>query len=178
MDLPARLLDVAAAVTWDGGDRVIAALARHLRELVPCDAAELVLPRVFGFDRWALSEDGEPLLPDDLLLHLVDTREPHRIDDVSGIAGFDRGRDQLLARAIGSILALPLGSAGGPRGLVVLGKAATWGFAGAPLRVLTDLVGMAGLSLETSAALTKVRRDADSAQAELSRLAAKKARVR
>jgi hypothetical protein len=161
VDLPARLLDVAAAVTWDGGDRVLAALARHLRELVPCDAAELVMPRVFGFDRWTLSENGAPLLPDDLLLQLVDTQEPQRIDDVAAITGFDRGRDELLARTIGSILALPLGSAGGARGLVVLGKAATWGFAGAPLRVLTDLVGMAGLSLETAAVLTKVRREAN-----------------
>jgi GAF domain-containing protein len=174
VDLPARLIDLSAAVTWDGGDGVIGALGRHLADLLEFDQAELILPKVFGFDRWTLSESPDALLPDDVLLHLLDQPDPVRIDDVSALSGFDRGRAELLERGIQTILTLPLGSAGGPRGLVVMGRSSTWGFAGAPLTTLTPLVGMAGLSIETAAALTKVRRDAELAQAELERIRAGK----
>lgn len=156
---------------------MIAALGRHLTELVPFDDGELVLPKVFGYERWSLTGGSDPLVSDDLLADLIDQTTPVRVDDVSSINGHDRGRAALLERRIETLLILPLSSAGGPRGVVVLGGSSTWGFAGAPLATITDLVGMAGLSLETAAALTKVRRDADNAAAELERLKTAKGRL-
>lgn len=170
MDLTERLLDLAAAVTWDGGERVMSSLRRHLTDLVVFDLGELAMPRVIGFDRWALSDSEEELVPEDLLTHLVDRDEPLRIDDVSALVGFDRSVTHLVDRDIRSLLALPLSSARGPRGTVVLTRDSTWAFAGAPLPALGSLAGMAGLSLETAAMLTKLRRDGEALHATIERL--------
>jgi hypothetical protein len=70
------------------------------------------------------------------------------------------------------LLALPLASAGGPDGAVVLARNFGWAFAGAPLGFLLPVAGMAGLCLERALALTALRQEIDRLRGPKGRLAA------
>jgi hypothetical protein len=67
MEVPAKLLALAASVSWDGGDGVLRTLRQILREDAPFDAGEVALSRSPGFQRWTLTDDEREVAADDLL---------------------------------------------------------------------------------------------------------------
>jgi hypothetical protein len=162
VDLADRLLKLAAAVRADGGDDVVRALAPMLREEAPFDAGEVAVASPIGFTRWALTPDERPVAAEDFLLHLTAQRRPIRIDERRHAGSFRRTQAAMDKAGLRSLLALPLATAGGLEGAIVLARAYPWAFVAAPLRVLTPLASLTALALEQSRALTRL-------EAELSR---------
>src|SRR5450432_4097073 len=157
------LLALAAATTWDGGDAVVSTLRTALESIAPFDAGELALSMPTGFRRWTFTDDEEPLAGDDLLLELPRHDTPLRIDHPEDAAAFPETQASLHRRGLLSALAVPLHSAGGPDGAVFLARRYGWAYAGTSMREVTVCVGMAGLCLERSLALSALRRELEAA---------------
>jgi GAF domain-containing protein len=103
-------------------------------------------------------QDEEPVVDEDLLLHLCARHEALRIDDRPQLTAFRRTHALLEQRGLRSLLGLPL-SAGGLAGVVVLCRAHPWAFVAAPLRELLPLAAMAAQALGQARALTRLERD-------------------
>lgn len=166
MDLPVSLLGLARAVSWDGGDEIVRELQRILADAAPFDLGELALSGPIGFQRWTLSDDDSAVVADDLLLHVSGRREVVRFDHPEEADPFPRTRALLEGHGLKSILALPLSTAGGPDGALVLGRRHGWAFVAASIHDLWPVAGMAGLALERSIALTALRKEVESLRAQ------------
>jgi GAF domain len=167
MEVSAKLLALAASVSWDGGEGVLRALRQILREDAPFDAGEVALQRSPGFQRWTLTDDDEPLAADDLLELASRADAPIRIDDMQEPGFAPHTRERMARRGMRSCLALPLCGAGGPEGVVVVAREHGWAFAGVSLPTLWPLASMAGLCLARAIALTVLRKEAEAAPASL-----------
>ena len=165
MEVPVKLLALAASVSWDGGDGVLRALRDILREEAPFDAGEVALHRSPGFQRWTLTDDEREVAADDLLEQAASCEAPIRIDDVLEPGFAPRTRERMAERGLRSCLALPLGAAGGPEGAIVVAREHAWAFTGVSLHTLWPVASMAGLCLARAIALTALKRDADSLRA-------------
>lgn len=161
MDVPAKLLALAASVSWDGGEGVLRTLRQILREDAPFDAGEVALQRSPGFQRWTLTDAPEPLVADDLLERASAADGPIRIDDILEMRFALLTRERLRECGLRSCLALPLSGAGGPEGAIVLAREHGWAFAGVSLHTLWPVASMAGLCLARGIALTALKREAD-----------------
>jgi len=157
------LLALAAATTWDGGDGVVSTLRAALEATAPFDAGELALSMPTGFRRWTFTEDEEPVAGEDLLLDLPRRDTPVRIDHPDEAGAYPDTRARLRRRGLLSLLAVPLHAAGGPDGGVVLARRYGWAYAGTSMREVSVCVGMAGLCLERSLALSALRRELEAA---------------
>jgi hypothetical protein len=162
MDLTRTLLALVGATTWDGGDALVSTLRGYLKEAVPFDGGELAVSMPTGYRRWTLTEDDEPLSGDDLLAELCGRESPLRVDTLEEADRFPRTVARLRQRGLASFLALPLGSAGGPEGGVVLARSFGWAYAGVSEWPLAAAAAMAGLCLERSLALTAMRKELES----------------
>ena len=160
-DLADTLLALVASTSWDGGSELLRTLSGILEQSVPFDAAEVGLCDGKGIRRWSLGDAEEWLAASDLLFHVALSRAPIRFDDLPEMASFPRTQSHLKSCGLRSLLALPLGGAGGPDGAVVLARDFGWAFAGAPLGFLAPVAGMAGLCLERALALTALRKEVD-----------------
>jgi hypothetical protein len=165
MEVPAKLLALAASVSWDGGDGVLRTLRQILREDAPFDAGEVALSRSPGFQRWTLTDDEREVAADDLLEGAASGDSPIRIDDAQEPGFAPRTRQHMAERGLRSCLALPLGGAGGPEGAIVVAREHGWAFTGVSLHTLWPVASMAGLCLARAIALTALKRDADSLRA-------------
>jgi hypothetical protein len=161
MDVPAKLLALAASVSWDGGDDVLRVLREILKEDAPFDAGEVALQRSPGFQRWTLTDDPEMVAADDLLERASAADLPIRIDDILEVRFAPRARERLIERGLRSCLVIPLSGAGGPEGAIVVAREHGWAFAGVSLHTLWPVASMAGLCLARAVALTALKRDAD-----------------
>jgi hypothetical protein len=161
MDVPAKLLALAASVSWDGGDGVLRTLRQILKEDAPFDAGEVALQRSPGFQRWTLTDDPEPVAADDLLERASTADGPIRIDDILEVRFAPLTRERMIERGLRSCLVLPLSGAGGPEGAIVVAREHGWAFAGVSLHTLWPVASMAGLCLARAVALTALKRDAD-----------------
>jgi hypothetical protein len=161
------LLALAAATTWDGGDGVVSTLRAALETIAPYDAGELALAMPTGFRRWTFTQDEEPIAGDDLLLDLPRRDAPFRVDHPEDAAAFPDTQARLRRRGFLAVLAIPLHSAGGPDGGVILARRYGWAYAGTSMREVTVCVGMAGLCLERSLALSALRRELETAGTRL-----------
>jgi hypothetical protein len=157
------LLALAAATTWDGGDAVVSTLRDALAAIAPFDSGELALAMPTGFRRWTFTDDEEPLAGEDLLLDLPRRDAPLRIDHQGDADAFPDTQERLRRRGLLSALAVPLHTAGGPDGGVVLARRFGWAYAGVSIREVSVCVGMAGLCLERSLALSALRRELEMA---------------
>ncbi len=155
--LDQHLIALAASAGTDGGAGVLRVLREVLRTHAPFDAAEVALLHATGFQRYTLTDDEEPLAAEDLLLDVSHRPELRRFDEPADLDVFPRTRERLGRRGLRSLLVLPLSQAGGCEGAVVLGRAHTYGFVGASLRVLVPLAAMAGLALDWTRALARGR---------------------
>jgi hypothetical protein len=164
------LLALAAATTWDGGDGVVSTLRTELAALAPFDAGELAVFMPTGYRRWTFTGEEEPVAGDDLLLYLGRREAPLRIDQPDEAEAFPETAARLHRRGLMSLLAVPLNSAGGPEGGVVLARRFGWAFAGTSMRAVSVSVAMAGLCLERSLALTALRRELEAAGQRLRHL--------
>ena len=163
MEPTQTLLALAAATTWDGGDAVVSTLRDALAAIAPFDAGELALAMPTGFRRWTFTDDEEPLAGDDLLLDLPRRDAPFRIDHWGDVDAFPDTQERLRRRGLLSALAVPLHSAGGPDGGVVLARRFGWAYAGVSIREVSVCVSMAGLCLERALALSALRRELEMA---------------
>jgi len=168
LDLTRALLALAAATTWDGGDAVVSTLRDVLRDAVAFDDGEVALTVPTGYRRWTLTEDEESLVAEDFLAALGERDTPLRVDTLEEADRFPRTVARLRERGLASLLALPLGAAGGPEGAVVLARRFGWGFAGVAEKPLAAVAAMAGLCLERALALTVMRRELESLHARRS----------
>lgn len=160
-DLAETLLALVASTSWDGGDELARTLRRILEKCAPFDAGEIGLCDGKDIMRWSLTDEDDEVAASDLLLHVSAQKAPLRFDDVPEVGAFPRTQSRMRSRGLRCMLALPLSSAGGPDGAVVLARTFGWAFAGAPLRFLSPVVGMTGLCLERALALTALRREID-----------------
>jgi hypothetical protein len=158
LDLTRALLALAAATTWDGGDAVVSTLRDVLRDGVAFDEGEVALTVPTGYRRWALAEEEDELVAEDLLADLCTRDVPLRFDTLEEADRYPRTVARLRERGLASLLALPLGAAGGPEGAVVLMRRFGWGFAGVSEKPLAAVAAMTGLCLERALALTALRR--------------------
>lgn len=161
MDVPAKLMALAASVSWDGGEGVLRTLRQILREDAPFDAGEVALQRAPGFQRWTLTDDPEPVAADDLLERAAAADGPIRIDDILEVRFAPLTRERMIARGLRSCLALPMSGAGGPEGAIVVARDHGWAFAGVSLHTLWPVASMAGLCLARAVALTALKRDTE-----------------
>jgi hypothetical protein len=164
--MPARLADsllaLAASIAGDGGDGVCLALASLLREAAPYDAAEVVLRKGGGFQRFPIGGDERPVAGDDLVSQVLGNGLPLRLDDARDLEPFPETRDRMAQGGLKSALVLPLGAmlqvpAPHPAyGVLVLARRHGWAFVGASLHFLGPLAAMGGLALDRSLALTAI----------------------
>lgn len=156
MDLPDRLLQVAAAVGPDGGDEVVRTLGAILKESTPFDAGEVAALGALGFARWTLTDDDEAVAAEDLLLHVAQRHEAIRLDHPGAMEQFPRTLERLSRRGMQSLLAMPLSQSGSGEGAVVLARRHGWAFVAAPLNALLRLAAMGGVCLTRARLLTAV----------------------
>lgn len=156
MDLPDRLLQVAAAVGTDGGDEVVRTLGAILMESAPFDAGEVAALGAVGFTRWTLTDDDEALAGEDLLLYVAQRHEAIRLDHPGAMEEFPRTLESLSRRGLKSLLALPLSQSGSGEGALVLARRHGWAFVAAPLQALLRLAVMGGICLNRARLLTAV----------------------
>src|SRR5262245_5755267 len=161
MDLPAKLLALVSPVSWDGGDGVLRALRDILQDDAPFDAAEVVLCRPPGYQRWTLTDDEREVAAEDLLERAASGDAPVRIDDAHEAGFAPLTRQRMTERGLRSCLALPLSAAGGPEGAIVVAREHGWAFTAVSLHTLWPVAAMAGLALARAIALTALKRDAD-----------------
>jgi GAF domain-containing protein len=167
VDINERLLGLVAATSWDGGEALLKSLARILREMGPYEAGEVVLVNPEGLRRWPLAGRSEPFAGETLLRHTASRDSPMRADDLSDLHRYPETRRRMSELGFRSPLGVPLSSAGGPQGALVLSGRHGWAFAGVASRDLLPIAGMTGLCLERALALTTLR-------SELERLDAKR----
>jgi len=154
-------LALVAATSWDGGENVVRTLQGILGETAPFDSGELALLRPLGFERWTLTGEQEPIAAEDLLLPLSRGISCTRFDDVADALGFPRTQDLMVRQGLRSLLGVPLSTAGGAEGVLVIASRRGWAFAGTSLQALQTLVGMTGLALRGAIALTALRKRVD-----------------
>ena len=142
-----HLIALVAKTAGDGGRGLSQALAAVVAEVAPFDRGELAFLREGGVERWPLLGDAA-VSGDDLVRHVAVHPVPVRIDDLPEAEPFPHTRERLLALGLRSLLALPISSAGGPEGVLVIARDYGWAFAGASLRVLEPIAAMAGLCIE------------------------------
>jgi hypothetical protein len=156
LDLPEKLLQVAAAVGPDGGDEVVRVLGAILKESAPFDAGEVAVLGALGFARWTLTDDDDAVAAEDLLLHVAQRHEAVRLDHPDAMERFPRTQERLARRGLQSLLALPLSQSDAGEGAVVLARTHGWAFVAAPLHALLRLAAMGGVSLGRARLLTAV----------------------
>jgi hypothetical protein len=144
--LTETLLALVAAIHDDGGRGVRRLLCDALHEAYAFDGAELVILGGGDLVRFWLAEPQAPVCVVerdvvDLSLH---SGEAVRVDEITDAERWPATRATLAAGGYSSALILPF-EGGGVPGAVVLARRYAWAFAGAPLRTLRPLVGMAGL---------------------------------
>jgi hypothetical protein len=159
MSLEEKLVALVAALDGDGGNRVVRTLQPMLAEIAPFDAGEVDLAGPIGHHRWTLTSDETAIASEDLLLRLEG--DPLRIDDRAEASAFPRTHVRMAESGFRSLLAVPFGSAGGPRGAIVLAHRDGWAFAAASLRLLRPLAQMTGLCLQAASSLTSLRREVE-----------------
>ena len=162
MILPDKLLALAAATSWDGGEAVVEALRQLLEEIAPHDAGELVLLRANGVKRISLTREPAPVVDESLAKHLADVEAPFRVDDLQELDGFQGTREQMAALGLRSLIGVSLSGAGAPQGALVLARRFGWAFVAVPAEDLLTLAGMVGLCLERAIALTQLRKELES----------------
>ncbi len=159
------LLELARSIAPDDGALLVRSLRAILRQACPFDAGELALVQPESLKRLPLEPGGAALGSQELVAHVAGLGAPLRLDDLKETAP---AGGPLLVPGYRSLLALPLASAGGPAGALLLVRRYPWAFVAAPLRDLQAIVGMAGLGLERSfwlSALTQHGRDLHAAGA-------------
>jgi hypothetical protein len=156
LDLPDKLLQVAAAVGPDGGDEVVRTLGAILKESAPFDAGEVAALGAVGFTRWTLTEDDDAVAAEDLLLHVAQHHEAVRLDHPGAMERFPRTQQRFAQRGLQSLLALPLSQSDTGEGAVVLARRHGWAFVAAPLHGLLRLAAMGGMCLGRARLLTAV----------------------
>ena len=171
-DLADTLLALVASTSWDGGTELLRTLGATLEKWAPFDTGEVALYDGKEIKRWSLAEPEDWLAASDLVLHVSLEKAPLRVDDLHELDPFPRTQGRMRSCGLRCLLALPLASAGGPNGAVVLARSFGWAFAGAPMGFLSPVVGMAGLCLERSLALTALRREVDRLRDPKGRLSA------
>jgi hypothetical protein len=144
--LTETLLALVAAVHDDGGRGVRRLLRDALHEAYAFDGAELVVLSGGELVRFWLAEPMPPvaLVELDVVDQSLHSGEPVRIDEIAEAVRWPATRALLQAGGFASALVLPF-EGGGVPGIVALARRYAWAFAGAPLRALRPLVGMAGL---------------------------------
>jgi len=159
MDQSRSLLALTAAIAADNGDGVARVLRTQLIETTRFDRGEIAVARPLGCERWTLTAEATPLAAEDLVMRVAASREVVSLEDVSQTDAYPRTRRLLERAGQRALLALPLNTAGGLDGAVLLAQRHAWAFAGVSLNRLGALVGMAGLALERSIALTALERE-------------------
>lgn len=154
MDLEKRLIGLVAATRGDGGKALRGALREDLLALAPFDRAEVAFLREGRVDRWRLDDGSGPVSGDDLARHLAAHPVPVRFDDLHDAEPFPGTQETLEGQGLRSLLALPLSTAGGLEGALVVARDYGWAFAGASLRTLVPLAEMAGLCVDRALQLT------------------------
>jgi predicted nucleic acid-binding Zn-ribbon protein len=162
MNLADKLLELAAATSWDGGEEVLKAFCQSLEEVAPHDAGELVLLRAREIKRLSLTRETPPIVDEALANHLAGLEEPFRVDDLHELDGFEGTREQMEALGLRSLIGVSLSGAGAPQGALVLARRFGWAFVAVPAQDLLTLAGMVGLCLERAIALTQLRKELES----------------
>ncbi len=157
VDINERLLGLVAATSSDGAEALLKCLARILREIGPYEAGEVVLLNPEGPRRWPLSRRSEPFAGEALLRHTASRDSPMRADELSDLDRFPETQQRMSELGFRSLLGVPLSSAGGLHGALVLSGRYAWAFAGVASRDLLPIAGMTGLCLERALTLTTFR---------------------
>jgi hypothetical protein len=144
--LTETLLALVAAIHDDGGQEVRRLLRDALHEAYAFDGAELLVLSGSDLVRFWLAEPipAVPIVGLDAVEVSLHSGEPVRIDEIAEADRWPATRSSLVAGGFSSALVLPFEGPGVP-GVVALARRYAWAFAGAPLRALRPLVGMAGL---------------------------------
>jgi hypothetical protein len=156
MDLIQPFLGIVRAISWDGGDGVLEALEKILRDEAPFHSAEVAILGPIGFERCLFTSVS--VIGDDALLDARRRGGHVKIDDIRDVPYLPKTRQLMDRNGLRSLLLLSLGEAGGIEGWIGLGRDHAYGFAGVSLRFLGPIAAMTGLALQKSRSLSKLHK--------------------